>query len=448
MEAQTRLERAAFEQLTPGLSLTAADLSKSIPFVPGLIRFRLLRPEDLLVMEIETTDLDFESVTAQDDTGDDTPHLVPSGSKGGLLTAVFGYQHAAEKARFEVNNIPNPLEPGDQIPIAARAAHTSRLVFKVPKGERIAFSIDGAHRRDVTAGNGSGACRDATRGDRDRVIPIGAALIELAGGLGLAQQDGQLFLQDIALTKSASRLLAAAATRSGRKQAVTTNSLIAAAQSMHDMRSRASQTSIVDARGKTGHKLTASDSRIGLVPAKLPPGIRIWGNQAEQTDRWRDRDRSTYRLFISPSVLNGWTHARRPARRAGDAMRIELWHSRLGVRSVAANGDVSIDERSQPQKIVRAIWARDLEAEPVPTASSNNDPFRHSLDGLARVNLVRQSCDVHEAYRQAGTRDRPRACALLQWRVARPSRSMGHRTLHKQVEFSRFVLGSSGHYGT
>ena len=143
VEAQTRLEQAAFEQLTPGLSLTAADLSKSIPFVPGLIRFRLLRPEDLLVMEIETTDLEFESQAAQDETGDDAPHLVPSGSKGGLLTAEFGYQHAAEKARFEVNNIPNPPEPGDRIPIAARAAHKSRLVFKVPKGERIAFSIDG-----------------------------------------------------------------------------------------------------------------------------------------------------------------------------------------------------------------------------------------------------------------------------------------------------------------
>ena len=98
MEAQTRLEQAAFEQLTPGLSLTAADLSKSIPFVPGLIRFRLLRPEDLLVMDIETTDLQFESPSPQDAADGGAPHLVPSGSKGGLLTAVFGYQHAAEKS--------------------------------------------------------------------------------------------------------------------------------------------------------------------------------------------------------------------------------------------------------------------------------------------------------------------------------------------------------------
>ena len=243
MEAQTRLEQAAFEQLTPGLSLTTADLSKSIPFVPGLIRFRLLRPEDLLVMEIETTDLEFESQATQDDTGDDAPHLVPSGSKGGRLTAAFGYQHAAEKARFELNNIPNPPEPGDQIPIAARAAHKSRLVFKVPKGERIAFSIDGI----IAAMSRLEMVVAPVAMPREAIaigsIPIGAALIELAGGLGLAQQDGQLFLQDIALTKSAARSLAAPATRSGRKQVVTTTSLIAAAQSMHDMRSRASQAS-------------------------------------------------------------------------------------------------------------------------------------------------------------------------------------------------------------
>jgi len=367
VEAQTRLEQAAFEQLTPGLSLTSADLSKSVPFQPGLIRFRLLRPDDLLVMEIETTDLEFESQASQNDTGGDAPHLVPSRSKGGLLTAVFGYQHAAEKARFEVNNIPSPPEPGDQIPIAARAAHKSRLVFKVPKGERIAFSIDGIiaamSRLEMVVAPVAMPREAITIGS----IPIGAALIELTGGLGLAQQDGQLFLQDIALTKSAARSLAAPATRSGRKQAVTTTSLIAAAESMHVLRSRANQTSIVDARAKTGHKLTASDSRIGLVPAKLPPGFEFGVTKPSKPTAGETAIEAPFRLFISPSALNGWTHARRPAAAPGDATRIELWHSRLGVRSVAANGDVTIDERSQPQKIVRAIWARDLEAQPVPT---------------------------------------------------------------------------------
>lgn len=393
VEAQTRLEQAAFEQLTPGLSLTAADLSKSVPFQPGLMRFRLLRPDDLLVMEIETTDLEFESSPSQGSNDDDSLHLVPSGPKGGLLTAIFGYQHAAEKALFEVNDIPVP-EPGSQIPIAARAAHKSRLVFKVPKEERIAFSIDGIiaamSRLEMVVAPVAMPREAITIGS----IPIGAALIELAGGLGLAQQDGQLFLQDIALTKSAARSPAAPATRSGRKGAVTTASLIAAAESMHVLRSRANQTSIVDARAKTSHKLTASDSRIGLVPAKLPPGFEFGVTKPSKPTAGETAIEAPFRLFISPSALNGWIHSRRPAAAPVDAMRIELWHSRLGVRSVAANGDVTIDERSQPQKIVRAIWARDLEAQPVPTSSSITDPFRQSLNGLDRVNLVRQSSET------------------------------------------------------
>ena len=60
LEIQSRLEAAAFERLTPGLNLSAADVAPS-PLPPGQIRFRLLRPDDLLVMEIETTDLEFES---------------------------------------------------------------------------------------------------------------------------------------------------------------------------------------------------------------------------------------------------------------------------------------------------------------------------------------------------------------------------------------------------
>jgi hypothetical protein len=394
LEIQSRLEAAAFERLTPGLNLSAADVAPS-PLPPGQIRFRLLRPEDLLVMEIETTDLQFESPSPQDAADGGAPHLVPSGSKGGLLTAVFGYQHAAEKALFEVNDVPGPPEPGDDIPIAARAAHKSRLVFRVPKGERIAFSIDGIvaamSRLEMAVAPVATPRPAKTIGS----IPIGAALIELASGLGLvADQDGQLFLQQIASTRSAARTRARSGARSARKQAVSTASLIAAAQAMHDLRARASQASIVDARAGTGHIVSADGRSIGLVPSKLPPGFVFRGTKPREPNAGETAIEAPFRLFISPSALNGWIHARKAVAAPADEMRIELWHSRLGVRSVATNGDVTIDERNQPQKIIRAIWARDLEAQPIPTASSITDPFRQSLDGLSRVNLVRQSSET------------------------------------------------------
>ena len=145
LDIQSRLEDAAFDRLTPGVNLSAADLSTTASFILGQMRFRLLRPEDLLVLAIQTDDLKFETLplAGGDDPGQKVPHLVPAGSKGGLLTAIFGYQHAAEKARTEVDDVTGPPEPGDDIPIAARAAHKSRLVFKVPSGEQIPFSIDG-----------------------------------------------------------------------------------------------------------------------------------------------------------------------------------------------------------------------------------------------------------------------------------------------------------------
>jgi hypothetical protein len=268
LEIQSRLEAAAFERLTPGLNLSAADVAPS-PLPPGQIRFRLLRPDDLLVMEIETTDLEFES-PSQDAADGGAPHLVPSGSKGGLLTAVFGYQHAAEKARFEVNDVPDPLEPGDDIPIAARAAHKSRLVFKVPKGERIAFSIDGIVAAMSRLEMAVAPVATPRSAKRIGSIPIGAALIELAGGLGLvADQDGQLFLQQIASTSSAARTRAKSGARSARKQAVSTASLIAAAQAMHTAGPR-DQASIVEAR-RTGHTVTRM-AQHRIAPSKLPPG--------------------------------------------------------------------------------------------------------------------------------------------------------------------------------
>jgi hypothetical protein len=391
LDAQSRLEDAAFDQLTPGLNLSGADLSKQPSSKLGNIRFRLLRPADLLVVAIETTDLKFENLPLKDgsDQGHKMPHLVPTGSKGGLLAAVFGYQHAAEKARYEMNNVPDPLEPGDHIPIAARAAHKSRLVFKVPNGEQIPFSIEGvlaAMSRLEMAVAPVATPRPSI--SFESKIRREAALIKLAGGIGLADKDGQLFLQNVTITKSAAK----PADKSAKKAA--TAAVIAGAQAVYDLRSRASQTSIVDARTTTGSKVTTNAALLGIVPSKIPPGFEFAVAKPRKPVAGETAIEAPFRLFISPSALNGWTHAGRPVPAPADPMRIELWHSRLGVRSVASNGDVTIDERSQPQKIIRAIWARDLEAQPIPVIHSNSDPFRQSLDGLDRVNLVRQSAET------------------------------------------------------
>jgi hypothetical protein len=393
LDIQSRLEEAAFNQLAPGINISTADLSKSAPFVLGQIRFRLLRPQDLLVVAVQTNGLKFESLPLKEgDPNEKMPHLVPAGSKGGLLTAVFGYQHAAEKALDEATSPPGP---GD-IPIPARAAHKSRLVFKVPSGEQIPFSIDGIvaaiSRLEMVVAPVATPRAPESRG----TIALGSALIELGGGIGLAAKDGQLFLQDLITAKSIGKSAAKSAGGSAQKRVAATASVIALSQAMHDVRSRASQVSIVDARDKTGFKVSPGAAALGLVPSKLPRAFKK--NKAGKPRKplaGETAIEAPFRLFISPSALNGWTHARTPVVAPADSMRIELWHSRLGVRSVATNGEVTIDERVQPQKIIRAIWARDMEGQPVPTKpSTGDDPFKQSLDGLNRINLVRESSET------------------------------------------------------
>ncbi|MBV8417312.1 MAG: hypothetical protein JO251_19075, partial [Verrucomicrobia bacterium] len=102
-----------------------------------------------------------------------------------------------------------------------------------------------------------------------------------------------------------------------------------------------------------------------------------------------------YRLIISPNQYGAWAHASVPV--SSESGRTELWHTRLGCR--AAAGD-PIDESARTQRPFRnisAIWARDQANYPDPAPqhdqirSATSIPFRASLDGLDRWNIVRQS---------------------------------------------------------
>ena len=102
-----------------------------------------------------------------------------------------------------------------------------------------------------------------------------------------------------------------------------------------------------------------------------------------------------FRLIISPSALGGFAHSPTAASAPSDPQRVELWHSRLGVRWVDPDdGTVTVDETRNPQRIVRAIWARDKEflAGDV-DAPLGESPFRMSLNPRDRVILVRQTAD-------------------------------------------------------
>lgn len=84
-----------------------------------------------------------------------------------------------------------------------------------------------------------------------------------------------------------------------------------------------------------------------------------------------------YRLYLSPDDQGSWTHASTPV--AHDDWT-ELWHTRLGSRR--ADGD--------PR--VRAVWSPDFSSD---LQDHSNEPFRMSLDGRDRNQIVHLTSNYH-----------------------------------------------------
>jgi hypothetical protein len=90
------------------------------------------------------------------------------------------------------------------------------------------------------------------------------------------------------------------------------------------------------------------------------------------------------RLQLSPSTEGAWAHAVDVDENPGAT--VELWNTRLGVRSGTPENP-TVDEDDATQRIVRAVWTRDLEhgATHPPPATW---PFRTSLTPTNRIDIV------------------------------------------------------------
>ena len=96
-----------------------------------------------------------------------------------------------------------------------------------------------------------------------------------------------------------------------------------------------------------------------------------------------------YRLIVSPNKkYGGFTHAANAVAAPDDSARVELWHTRLGVRKFDADGEfLEIDEKDAVLRTVRAVWNRDGEQPP------NTPDFAGSLTATDRSDIVRLSAD-------------------------------------------------------
>ncbi|MCB0907878.1 MAG: hypothetical protein KDB63_12260 [Nocardioidaceae bacterium] len=351
---------------------------------------RVLRPEDLVVLDV--TGYGLRTV------GEGADVAWEPEADDARLEVGFSYQHVHEAAEPEPNSpLPVPLSP---VPVPVRAANGSRLVFDVPAGERIPVAVAGlleAMSRLPLRVAPLALPRAMLRRFTPGAFADAVGVVTLPGGLRLLRGSDGLVLAPAA---------GAAA------PAVSPRDLVRGAGALRTARTLLAQERAVDLTGL---------GRRGILdgPGGLtfdPPIVRPRRQQPRAPLPDETAIEAPFRLIVSPSVLEGFTHATTPRvvppdpSRAHDPTRVELWHSRLGVRRVAEDGTVSIDETADPQKLVRAVWARDLE-DPAP------DPimFLASLTAEDREALVRESADPALAPPQPVTADRLYLSSLGAW---------------------------------
>ncbi len=113
-----------------------------------------------------------------------------------------------------------------------------------------------------------------------------------------------------------------------------------------------------------------------------------------------------WRLVVSPNERAAWGHS--PGAVVHDT-RVELWHTRLGLRATAKDGTPTVDEDSTYYRTMRAIWSRDFDesghpfhSPPVLADFPSQDPkenppihVRTTLNSRDRMMLVHETSNFH-----------------------------------------------------
>lgn len=384
-------------RLVSALEHLGAVLDPTRPIAPGVLPshvFRVLRPSDLVVFDVRAFELRMES-------DDDGPSLVPA-SANARLEIGLSFQHLGERAFFRSNPLPGP-NPGDESidapPIQALAARPSRLVFNVPEGERVAYSVTGvlAAISRLPLRVAPLATPRAISASPGGILTPGAftLIANLAGGFQLVRHADGLLMVTAPDAPPAPPESASARSVVSQAMALRTARSVLATENAVDLSNRAVRGGPLERRSPSLALSARVVSRgIGDLIARPPiftvPGERPRAPRADET-----AIEAPFRLIVSPSNQGGFIHAVNPVAAANDASRVELWHTRLGVRKVdPEDGTVTIDESRHSQRAIRAIWARDKAAlGPDVDAPMGESPFRMSLNPRDRVVLVRQTAD-------------------------------------------------------
>ncbi|HEX9645492.1 MAG TPA: hypothetical protein VGC11_15980 [Acidimicrobiia bacterium] len=350
----------------------------------------VIRPDDLVALTVAGYGV--ELVTG------DAAAIRPTGDTSRLVVHLT-YQHLGERAIYEgLAPVPDesgptgpPVDSGGTPdgenarpvpPVQARPAKGSRLVFALAEDDEVPFSTTGileALRRLPLVVHPLAVPRSG------RVPPPGGGPIFHLPG-------------DVVATVGPGGIVFAPARASEAVKGLSRGAELA-------LRARGARRARDLLSTREGVAVRLDDERLPVVgrPGLIRPEVRIRVRPRPTLSRAPEALETAieapFRLIISPSTQGGWTHAADPVEAEGAPHRVELWHSRLGVRSERDEG-VTVDERPSSQQIVRAVWTRDREAMPgwetlrTPGHADPPVPFRMSLDEADRHMLVRQSAET------------------------------------------------------
>jgi hypothetical protein len=390
----TRLGDAATEAATRAIGTAGRDRA------PDLV-VDVIRATDLVAMRVEAFGLSLVSGANP---------VLRAGDGGGHLIVHLAFQHMAERAIYEglVNPQPPLPPPGDPLPDGesarhqppelVRAANASRVVFEVPANFEIPYSSEGILAAIA-------------------VLPMAVHPLATARPIPRGLPAGRLVFtlnESLIAVATAEGLFVGNATRA--RPAASTATVGGLNEMMRDRRVVRAIASRLGAVGVSGVRLAEGEApstevRIGgrifevgvvdrpggilgrevVLPRPRRPSLSRVPAQFETAIE------APYRLIVSPSAHGGWAHANTPVGAGGSQDRVELWHTRLGVRQTS-DGEVSVNESTAFQRIIRAVWARDRDElsdwQTVDPPHSDFPPFRQSLDSADRHILVRQSAET------------------------------------------------------
>lgn len=305
-----------------------------------VISARVLRPEDLLDMRV--------SAVGAGLTRDPERPVLLAGPEGGHLVVEFAFQHLGEQAYPEFLGSPNPGGVARH-----RAARPSRLVYELPAAVELPWTLEGLLAVLPTL--------------RLRVVPLATPAADDGG-------SGPVLLPPWLRTRLTVRDAELPA-RGG----VDPTLLEARARRL--------------LRGLTHGTVGRFEVPAALEPRPgrpvRPRRVRPRAPGEEETAL-----EVPYRMVVSPSAAHGaFVHDAEPLTAVEDPTRVQLWRTELTSRLEDAGQHFLGHSEDPAQRVVRAVWARDMEP---PDLADDDDITLMSTDPIDRRSLVRQSAATHE----------------------------------------------------